>query len=164
MMTSVVYANGFGIKLDQAVGNYIGNVDADAYSFTSGEPVNFMFQLWNKDRTEQEDFDNVWVSITPAGGLGGFANVYGGLLGKPDFGGFRMTYVFPKSGNYVLEARYGKIVAGETQTIIDTSFPITVDRGDAEALVSNPKEIILALIAGAILGAGVIFFIKKQKK
>ncbi len=157
----VAYANGFGIKLDQPVGNYIVNVDADTYSLASGDPINFSFMLWNKDRTEQVDFDNVWVSITPEGM---FYDTFDGLLGKEDFGGFLMTYVFPSPGKYTLSVRYGKNKADGITTIAEASFPITVDPGSITAAKSDPKVIILALFAGAAVGIISVLFYKKTKR
>lgn len=150
--------NGFGIKLDQAVGDYIVNVDADAYSFVSGEPVNFVFQLWNKDRTERLEFDNAWVSITP---VGTFGNIFGGFLGEPDFGGFRLTTMFPKAGNYTMVVRMGKMGEKFTETIAEGVFPITVEKGPNEGFKpSQVRDFIIAMLLGVTVGAWATIYVK----
>lgn len=152
------YGNGFGIKLDQAVGEYIVNVDADTYNFVSGEPVNFVFMLWNQDRTERLEFDNAWVSITPAGSFG---NIFGGFLGEPDFGGFRLTTVFPKAGNYTMVVRYGKMGEKFTDTIAEATFPITVTKGSGEGFgKSQVRDFVIALLLGVVVGVWATYYIK----
>lgn len=170
---TVTQANGFGIKLDKAVGDYIVNVDADAYSFLSGESASFVFQLWNKDRSELVDFDNVWVGLTHGQQENyGFGNLFGGLVGKPDWGGFRATYILPKAGNYNLTVRYGKITAKklegfeesfpETKTIAEASFPITVERSTGMGIQSSLGNSLVSGILGIIIGTMLISWLKRK--
>ncbi len=127
LVTFTAKANGFGITLDKSVGDYIVNVDYDAVSgIYSGDPVQFAFQLFNKDRSDQPDFADVWVSITPSGKGAVFPQPVfdGGLVGSvfPPSG---MTFVFPYPGSYKLDLRYEK---GD-KTIAEASFPLEVQAG-----------------------------------
>ncbi|MDP3779454.1 MAG: hypothetical protein Q8R30_05435 [bacterium] len=127
LITSTAKANGFGITLDKAVGDYIVNVDYDALSgIYSGDPVQFAFQLFNKDRSDQPEFEDVWVSITPTGRGDLFPQPVfdGGLMGSA-FPPSGMTFVFPYPGSYTLNIRYEK----EYKTLAEASFPLEVEAG-----------------------------------
>ena len=121
-----IKANGFGVTLDKQVGDYIANVDYDAIAgIYAGDPVQFAFQLFNKDRSRQLDFTDVWVSITPVK-TGAFSQPVfdGGLVGST-FPPSGMMFVFPNSGSYTLNLRYEK---GE-KAIAEVSFPLDVQSG-----------------------------------
>lgn len=162
-MASAVNANGYGLKLDKAVGNYIANVDADVYTLNAGEPVRFSFMLWDKERVNAIDFDNVWVRITKEGS---FASLFAGQIGKPDFGGVGMTYLFSKPGNYEVSVRFqkaGKDLLGEA--LAEASFPLAVAGDTAgQASQSNTRNSISWIIIGLIVGAATVFFLKTPKK
>lgn len=157
---SIAQANGFGIKLDQPVGDYIVNIDADTYVLTALESVRFDVMLWNRDRTERIDFDNVWVNITPKGSFG---PTFAGLLGRPVFGGFGMTYVFPNPGEYNLSVRLGKIGEKGVETVAETSFELSVE--DSEGGVfgqSRLRDFITSGILGLMIGAVFVFWLKRK--
>lgn len=123
-------ANGFGVALDKPVGDYVVNVDYDAVSgIYAGDPVQFAFQIFNKDRSEQLDFDNVWVSITPETKSGIFARPAfdGGIMGST-FPPSGMTFAFPASGSYTLNLRYEK---GD-KTLAEAGFPLDVKSGEGD--------------------------------
>lgn len=120
-------ANGFGMTLDKPVGDYIVNVDYDAVTgIYAGDPVQFAFQLFDKDRSKQIEFGDVWVSVTLAAKGGMFAQPVfdGGIVGS-SFPPSGMTFVFPASGSYTLNLRYEK----NDKAIAEASFPLEVQAG-----------------------------------
>lgn len=128
-------ANGFGVTLDQPAGDYIANVDYDAVGgIFAGDPVQFAFQLFTKDRSKQLDFADVWVSIVQSGN----SVVYtppafdGGIVGST-FPPSGMTFIFPKGGSYDLKLRYEK----GGKTLAEASFPLTVANADKSIAVDS---------------------------
>ena len=124
--TGTARANGFGMTLDQPVGDYVANVDYDAVAgIFAGDPVQFAFQLFSKDRSKQLDFADVWVSIVPSGGAYAAPAFDGGIVGAT-FPPSGMTFIFPKDGSYDLKLRYEK----DGKTLAEASFPLTVQNAD----------------------------------
>ncbi len=122
-----VKANGFGMTFDKVVGDYTVNVDYDASTgIYSGSPVQFAFQLFNKDRSQQLEFNNVWVSIIPAD-KGQFAQpVFAGSIAGSTFPPSGVTFVFPSAGSYTLSLSYEK----NNKAIAEATFPLEVQAGD----------------------------------
>lgn len=118
-----VHANGFGVTLDQAVGNYIANIDYDAVTgIYAGSPTQFAFQLFNKDRSQQIEFNDVWVSITSASKSAFARPVFdGGIVGS-SFPPSSIAFAFPTAGSYTLTLRYEK---GD-KTLAEATFPLDV--------------------------------------
>ena len=164
LVASVAQANGFGLKFDQTVGDYILNVDTDAYTITTGDPVRFSFTLWNKDRTEAVDTDNVWVTIAPQGSRG--ILFAGQLNGKPNFGGTGMSYAFSKPGTYTLSARFQNTDDTGDHSLAEASFLLTVeDASGADASKqSNIHDAVSWGILGLVVGAVSMFFLRKSHK
>src|SRR6266705_2012802 len=107
----IVRANGFGLTLDKVVGDYTANIDYDAvYGIYAGDPVQFAFQLFTKDRSKSVDFTDAWVTVAPVGADPTYTPPVfdGGILGGSDLAPSGMTFVFPKSGKYNLTVRYDK--------------------------------------------------------
>lgn len=152
-------ANGFGVTLDKPVGNYIVNVDYDAIAgIYSGDPVQFAFQLFNKDRSEQLDFRDVWVSITPSGKGAVFAQPVfdGGILGST-FPPSSMTFVFPEAGSYILNLRFEKgDKTLDEKTLAEASFPLEVQAGSQSGGQAGFFRITNDFLKGA---ASVIFLV-----
>lgn len=121
------HANGFGVTLDQKVGDYIANIDYDAVTgIYAGSPAQFAFQLFNKDRSQQIEFSDVWVSITPTGKNKFARPVFdGGIVGST-FPPSSIAFAFPISGSYTLTLRYEKA----DQTLAEATFPLDVLPGE----------------------------------
>ena len=161
-------ANGFGVTLDQQVGDYVVNVDYDAIAgIYSGDAVQFAFQLFNKDRSQQLDFGDVWVSITPEkkGQIFSQPVFDGGLVGST-FPPSGMMFVFPFAGSYTLNLRYEK----DNKAIAEASFPLDVragskgvDTGGSFFRLTNDffKGAVAVLIVVMIFVVGRSFFRKK---
>ena len=125
--TQYTQAHGLGTTLGKTVGDYIVDVDYDAIAgIYAGDPVQFTFQLFNKDRSQQLDFNDVRVSITPVkqGETLSLPVFDGGIVGST-FPPSGMTFVFPNAGSYTLNLRYEK---GE-KAIAEASFPLDVQSG-----------------------------------
>lgn len=118
-----VHANGFGVTLDQTVGDYIANIDYDAVTgIFAGSSAQFAFQLFNKDRSQQIEFSDVWVSITSASKSGFARPVFdGGIVGS-SFPPSSIAFAFPTAGSYTLTLRYEK---GD-KTLAEATFPLDV--------------------------------------
>lgn len=131
-----VRANGFGAVLDKVVGDYTLNVDYDAVNgIVAGDPVQFAFQLFNKDRSAPQEFTDVWVSITPSGTNSSYTPPLfdGGLIQSNIFPA-TMTFIFPAGGTYDLKVRYDK----NDKTLAEAAFPLTVSgSGNAGDIVNR---------------------------
>ena len=126
LYTGIAHANGFGVTLDKVVGDYTTNVDYDAIDgIYSGYPVQFAFQLFNRDRTQPVAFSDVWVTITQIG-----ANTYtppvfdAGIVGSSLISP-GMTFMFAKSGSYDMKIRFE---TGD-KSIAEATFSLTVTDG-----------------------------------
>ncbi len=167
--TSFVFANGFGITLDKAVGDYVANVDYDAVNgIAPGYPVQFAIQLFNKDRSQPIDFSDVWVTITPSdsSNAGYVPPIFdGGLIGST-FPPTGMTLIFQKSGSYEMKLRYDK----DQKTLVETSFPLKVEGTSGSITVVNVKgpdffkDFSYGVITTLILIFGGRFIVKFFKK
>ncbi len=127
-----VQANGFGITVDKVVGEYTTNTDYDAVNgIFAGEPVQFVYQLFNKDRTAPVDFDDAWITISVAGNDDGYTPPVfdGGLTTSgPNLLPAGMTFVFPSGGSFTMQVRYEK----EGKLIVESSFPLSVKGVEAK--------------------------------
>ena len=165
---AAVHANGFGVTLDQVVGDYTANVDYDAIGgIFTGTPVQFAFQLFNKDRSQPIDFSDVWVSITPKGAAnsGFMLPIFdGGIVGS-GFPPSGMTFTFLAGGSYELRLRYDKGV----KTLAEATFPLTVGTGGGKNLTTNGastgglmKGIIIGVFSMLFIGLAVWFLRRKK--
>lgn len=129
LSVSPAQANGFGITVDKVVGDYTVNMDYDAIiGIFANDPVQFAFQLFNKNRTQPVSFTDVWVTITPTSKEKNYTPPLfdGGLIGSLDLIPAGMTLAFPKSGSYDLNIRFDK----DNKTLAEATFPLKV--GDTE--------------------------------
>ncbi len=165
VFTSTVSANGFGMTLDKVVGDYTANVDYDAVSgIFTGQPVQFAFQLFNKDRSRPVDFTDVWVTITPKGTNNNDGYVPpifdGGIIGS-GFPPAGMTFTFLAGGTYDLQLRFDK----DDKTLAEATFPLKVEGGEGKTLVVNSNNARNSLgggVVGLILGAIIVWFFKRK--
>lgn len=119
------YAHGFGVTLDKAVGDYIVDVDYDAAGggIYAGNPIQFTFRLFNKDRSKQIEFSNVRVNITSTSENAFARPVFdGGIASWSAFAPSSMTFAFPDAGSYTLTLRYHQ---GDI-TLVEAAFPFDV--------------------------------------
>ena len=163
----IVSANGFGVTLDQVSGDYTANVDHDAVGgIFAGDPVQFAFQLFNKDRSKLTDFTDVWVSIVPKDANNVLARPIfdGGIFGS-GFPPAGMTFVFLAGGSYDLKLRFDK----GGKTLAEAVFPLTVKGDEGKNIVVGAsgsgdffKGALTTLILGILIGLAVRFFGRKK--
>lgn len=118
-----VHAHGSGITLVQIVGDYVVSVDYDvARGILTGSPIQFAFELFNKDRSQEVEFSDVWVVIAPVDGNEFARPILSGGIKGSTFPPSGMAFTFPSPGSYTLTLRYKK---GD-ETLAETSFPLDV--------------------------------------
>lgn len=163
--TSIVFANGFGVTLDKVVGDYTANVDYDALSgIFTGQPVQFAFQLFNKNRSQAVDFTNIWVNITPMEtnkDNGYTPPIFDGGIIRPGFSPAGMAFTFLAAGTYDLKLRFDN---GD-KTLAEATFPLTVEGGEGKTLVVNSnstRNFLEGGLIGLILGPIAVWFFKRE--
>ena len=171
LLSSLIYAdisraNGFGVTLDKVVGDYTANVDYDAVAgIFAGEPVQFAFQLFNKNRSQTAEFTDVWVSITPKGAnnsSGYTPPIFDGGIVNSNFPPAGMTFTFLAGGEYELKLRFDKA----DKNIAEATFPLTVGVGEGKTIVVNStstRNFLEGGLTGLILGAFIVWALKRWK-
>lgn len=163
LCANVALANGFGMVLDKQVGEYTVNVDYDALAgIFANEPVQFAFQLFNKDRTRPVDFNDVWVTITPSGtGSNYTPPVFSSGIATPHFAPAGMTFAFPKGGTYDLGVRFEK----DEKVLAEATFPLTATEYSKGFKLT--RDVLVGAVSGLALGSflWILFtlFFKRKK-
>lgn len=122
-------------------GSYVIDIGYDADVFTQGSYVRFDFALKDEDTLEQADFSEVWVRVVE----GERATQFATGVHRQSLGPTTLLYVFPRAGEYRLEASYRNASGKDIAT---TSFPIVVE---AEPGMKLPWYAVALL--GAVAGA-----------
>ena len=148
----VVRAHGSGVSYTEEVNGYSVDIDYSTERPEVGESVIFDFKL-DKNGAVARNFSDVWVRITDGEKTPFAAGIY-----NSQFGGARMTYVFPTSGNYEIHARY----ENADGTLAEVSFPLAVVESEGTPNNSFNSTWILYALAGAVLGFGVASLVKKR--
>ena len=155
-------ANGFGVTLDKVVGEYTANVDYDAITgLAAGDSTQFAFQLFNKDRSQQLDFTDVWVKIIPTNtGKPYNSPIFAGGIGMPVFGPPVITFAFPKSGSYDLFVRY----ENKDKSLVEATFPLVVSDSGNQTVAAAVQRWAPPFIVGAFTSFVCIFGIGKLRR
>ncbi|MEK7628862.1 MAG: hypothetical protein AAB421_05645 [Patescibacteria group bacterium] len=136
---------------------YLVDVGYNTDMFVDDESVLFQFDLLNKEGARQK-FHDVWVRI-----VSDRQTAFAGGVSNSDFGGARITYVFPNPGTYTLSVRYQ---TKDGDALSEASFPITVVSGgwgDASSSDGGPvTKAILWAVIGLLLGVAGMFFLRKR--
>jgi hypothetical protein len=149
-------AHGTGQTFQKEAGDLLIDVDIDELTTVANSPVRFSFRVYKNNLAEpQPEYTHAWVRISRPGNFG---SVYSGLIGNPEFGSMGMNFTFPKGGEYELSIRFEK--DGEEVTE-DVSFPLTVEPAEGESR-SVSSEAIIAFISGGLMGAVLVFLLKKK--
>ena len=145
----IVHANGFGMVLDKQVGDYTVNIDYDAIAgIFANDPVQFAFQLFNRDRTQAVDFNDVWVTITPTGtGANYTPPIFSSGIATPHFAPAGMTFAFPKSGSYDIAVRFEK----DEKVLAEASFPLTA--AEYSKGFTLTKDVLIGAVSGLALAS-----------
>ncbi len=149
LSAGMAFANGFGMVLDKRVGDYTVNIDYDAVAgIFANDPVQFAFQLFNKDRTQPVDFSDVWVTITPSGtGSNYTPPIFSSGIATPHFAPAGMTFAFPKSGSYDVAVRFEK----DEKVLAEASFPLTATEYSKGFMLT--KDVLVGAVSGLALGS-----------
>ncbi|XKT74456.1 MAG: hypothetical protein ACJKTH_03815 [Patescibacteria group bacterium UBA2163] len=115
----VVGAHSWGTSHEDEVNGYALDIGYSSPAPEVGEAVIFDFEiLRNQERFH--DFSDVWVRIEGERGTTLATGVH-----NAEFGGSRLSYVFPYAGEYTVSARY----QNEDEAIASTEFTLTVVGG-----------------------------------
>jgi hypothetical protein len=155
VISQPAFSHGLGQSLEKEVNGYIIDVGYDAIDkIEAGQATRFDFNLTNKEKNQNIDFDHVWVRISPKeGGI-----IFAGYLFHPEYLLTGMSFSFPKEGNYEVTVRF---IDKDDKSIAETTFPLEIIPGERASGSSNTQ-----LIYGALgLAAGFIaaWFLKPGK-
>jgi hypothetical protein len=116
-----------------------------------GEAVIFDFTL-DPDQPLVPRYTDVWVRVESEDG----SVVLATAVHNAEFGGPRMSYVFPRAGNFTISMRYEN---GNT-TLAEASFPITV----VPDTKSGGIPWYAFLLGGIVIGAAGTYVYTHRKK
>lgn len=155
------YAHVNGVSYEKTKDGYQIDAGYGAPAPAVGESLLMDFRL----RQEGKDvpFTDTWVKITAENG----AVVFASGIHNSEFGGPRISYVFPREGKYEVSMRF----ENNDQTLVEDSFPITVLPASGTGIVlfgmdSTPYLLIIVGIALGVIGAllpGVIRSVRSRK-
>lgn len=149
------HAHGTGASFEKEINGYLIDVGYDPVILAAQEQQRFDFGVSKKGSTEAVDFTDIWVRIAPKErGI-----IFASGIHRPDFGLPGMTFTFPRAGEYELTVRFQK----NGNVIAETSFPLTVETGEAGTPAASRMGTIVSLGIGIILGVGIGLFIARQK-
>lgn len=151
-----VFGHGTGAFYETSVGNYIADVGFSSPAPEVGESVIFDFQLRDKDTKlisgSDTPYSDVWVRIETNEGKTLLATG----VHNAEFGGPRISYVFPLEGTYTVFARY----ENGSDSLAEVSFPLSVVPSSSSGQ-SLPMHVVTG-IAGLIVGVAAVFFLVKK--
>lgn len=146
------FAHGDEASFEKTVGEYLVDIGYSVPTPSEGESVLFDFKLQKADTEESVPFDDVWVKIESDDSK---AVVLATGIHNAEFGGPRLSYVFPHEGTYTISARY----ENKDGSITEASLPMTVT--GAQKHTSTSANIVWGII-GLLLGAGAGYAFSKR--
>jgi len=147
-------AHGDETSFETTVGEYFIDIGYSAPDPSVDESVLFDFRLTRGEGGPAVPFSDVWVRMESEDGKVVFASG----IHNAEFGGPRLSYVFPGEGSYTVSARY----ENEGQAITEASFPITVGAAEGTDARGVPEPYLFG-VAGLVLGFLVAFLVKRRK-
>ena len=150
-----VLAHASGVSYQSDVNGYAVDVGYSNPAPTEGESVIFDFRL-KKAGPAGDDvpFTDVWVKIENTDSKN---VVFASGVHNAQFGGSRMSYVFPGVGNYTISVRY----ENEDKTIVESAFPLSIILANSPRNGPISTEILYGLIGLVVGGAGAYAFSQK---
>ncbi|MBY0539742.1 hypothetical protein K2P56_04955 [Patescibacteria group bacterium] len=155
LMPLSAVAHGAGAYYEATVGEYIADVGFSSPAPQVNESVIFDFQLRGINTTlisgSDTEYTDVWVRIESEEKTLLATGIY-----NAEFGGPRLSYVFPKEGEYTIFVRY----ENESGALAELSFPMTV------VPTSEPRSYQDMLLNAVflIVGAATGFFLARHLK
>ncbi len=150
----ITLAHGDGASFETTVGEYFIDIGYSAPNPLVDEAVLFDFELTQGEEGPAVPFSDVWVRVEAEDGKVVFAS---GIYNS-EFGGPRISYVFPNAGNYTVSARY----ENEAGPITETSFPITVGAAEDTGAPGEAEPYLFGA-GGLVLGLLIASFVKRRK-
>ena len=117
-----------------------------------GESVIFDLNI-GADQQDAIKYTDVWVRIESKDGVTLATAVH-----NAEFGGPRMSYVFPKEGDYTVSVRY----ENEGTALAKAEFPLKVVPAAKQGIDTVPWFAFLA--GGLLIGGAAGFFLRLKKK
>lgn len=142
--TLPAYAHVNGVSYEKTKDGYQIDAGYGAPAPSVGEALLMDFRL-RKDGKDVP-FTDTWVKVTAENG----GVVFASGIHNAEFGGPRMSYVFPREGKYTVSMRF----ENGAETLVEDSFPITVlpETGTGILLFGSDITPYLILIVGIALG------------
>ena len=141
-------AHSWGTSYEAEDNGYALDIGYSSPAPEAGESVIFDFEILQGSERFR-DFTDVWVRIEGERGTVLATGVH-----NADFGGARLSYVFPEPGEYTVHVRY----QNNDDAIADTEFPISVvgEVGSAPSSAggfssSNLISIAIGLLLGFVI-------------
>ena len=156
LLATPAHAHINGVSYEKEKNGYLIDAGYGAPSVSEGESTLMDFRL-RKDGVDVP-FTDTWVKITAESG----AVVFASGIHNAEFGGPRMSYVFPREGKYTVSFRY----ENNSDTLVDDSFAIEVTpRKDEAWMVFGVSLLpILYVVVGLALGILLMLIPKLVKR
>ncbi|MBP7741441.1 MAG: hypothetical protein KA104_01995 [Candidatus Pacebacteria bacterium] len=151
LLASSAQAHVNGVSYEKEKDGYTIDAGYGAPSVAQDESTLMDFRL-RKDGKDVP-FTDTWVKITEESG----AVVFASGIHNAEFGGPRMSYVFPRPGTYTVSFRY----ENNADTLVDDSFVIDVTpRKEGGLNIFGVSLLpVLYVVAGAALGVLVMLIL-----
>jgi len=154
LLPTATFAHVNGASFETTVDGYLIDSGYSNPAPTVGESVLFDFRLRKGD--VEVPFDDVWVKIESEDKAVVFA---GGLHNLP-VSGPRMSYVFPRAGNYTVDFRYERA----TGPVVESSYPLTVIPATSNATAAPALVDELYALGGFVAGAVLVLILKGKRR
>lgn len=152
----VTHAHSWGTSHEAEDNGYSIDIGYSAPAPEAGESVIFDFEML-KSGERYRDFTDVWVRIESEHGT-----VLATGIHNADFGGARLSYVFPEPGDYTVSARYQR----SDDAVASTKFPISVI-GEVRTQPSGTggfgSSNLISVAAGLLLGFVITSLIRGKR-
>ncbi len=148
----VVSAHGDGPFVEIPSGAYLVDIGYSSAAPSDGEAVLFDFSLVSLASRTAVPFADVWLKIENERKTVVLATG----IHNAEFGGPRLSYIFPAEGNYTVSARY----EDRDGSIAEASFPLRITPATKDPQTDNRY---LFGILGLLIGAAATFFALRKK-
>ncbi len=158
LLATPAHAHINGVSYEKEKNGYLIDAGYGAPSVSEDESTLMDFRL-RKDGIDVP-FTDTWIKITAESG----AVVFASGIHNAEFGGPRMSYVFPREGKYTVSFRY----ENNSDTLVEDSFVIEVTprKETGWILFGVPVVPILFMVAGMAFGvlSTLIFSIIRKRR
>jgi hypothetical protein len=140
-------AHSEGVSYEDTIDGYEVDIGYSSPAPTTRDVVIFDFNLPASEA--ESTYTDVWVRVVSEEGTVVFASA----LHNAQFGGPRLSYLFPKAGTYTISARY----ENGSHVLFEASFPLTVIEEEGEGKPFSFDLIHgIVLLVGLLLGMGIV--------